>query len=301
MKLLVRSYSPHVNNIFHFYFDRLYEIYRHLLHCEALDQVALLVSREKGRFDSLYKIFAPKRISYQYTAHRILQRVGIQTDAIQVVDRRFHTPDAGVVGATEHLPDFRQFFISGMELEIPKHIEPRITLIKRRRVRSLVNHDQVVRGLARLRIPVEEHYLEDLPLVEQMRLMLRTSLLVAPHGAGNTNMLFMRSGTALIEINPYGWKPVLYREIGKALGIHYSSVSGLRDPTLYTRPATERIRSLEARHGEVTFETAEQELRTQSEVRYWVRDQNILVDRDQLVQLAEQEINAVVKSLPEGL
>lgn len=37
--------------------------------------------------------------------------------------------------------------------------------------------------------------------IEQVRLFAQANFLIAPHGAGQTNMLFMRSGASIIEIN----------------------------------------------------------------------------------------------------
>ncbi len=46
----------------------------------------------------------------------------------------------------------------------------------------------------------EAIFMEDLSLAEQIRLMGETAVLLAPHGAGLTNMMFCAPGTQVVEI-----------------------------------------------------------------------------------------------------
>jgi len=41
---------------------------------------------------------------------------------------------------------------------------------------------------------------------EQVRDMRRTDIVIAPHGAGQTNVAFMRPCSILIEVTPFGYK-----------------------------------------------------------------------------------------------
>jgi capsular polysaccharide biosynthesis protein len=82
-----------------------------------------------------------------------------------------------------------------------------ITLCLRRTTRKLVNHKALVdlllskgRGLL-----VKVGYLEYLTFVEQVSLMARTAVLVAVHGAGLTNSIFLPPGAAVLEISPFGF------------------------------------------------------------------------------------------------
>lgn len=68
----------------------------------------------------------------------------------------------------------------------------------RSRGRKIANEDAVAaflanRGYARV-------FLEELEFLDQARLMQRAEVVVAQHGAGLTNMMFMRPGTSVLEL-----------------------------------------------------------------------------------------------------
>ncbi|MEQ1850415.1 MAG: glycosyltransferase family 61 protein [Chthoniobacteraceae bacterium] len=66
------------------------------------------------------------------------------------------------------------------------------------RFRRVLNEDEVIRALAGKSFEVVR--LEDLTVREQARLFAEADVVVAPHGAGCTNAVFCRPGTAFIEI-----------------------------------------------------------------------------------------------------
>lgn len=87
---------------------------------------------------------------------------------------------------------------------------PRRLYVSRRDVayRRVVNEDAV---LAMLRPHgFEAVVLSGLSLAEQARLFARAEIVVAPHGAGNTNMLFAPPGAALIEVVPAAEPQICY-------------------------------------------------------------------------------------------
>lgn len=47
---------------------------------------------------------------------------------------------------------------------------------------------------------------ENMTVDEQVRDMRRSDIVIAAHGAGQTNVAFMRPCSILIEITPYGYK-----------------------------------------------------------------------------------------------
>jgi hypothetical protein len=98
-----------------------------------------------------------------------------------------------------------------------------ITLCLRRNVRRLFDHGALVdllesksRGL-----PVKVAYFEDLTFLEQVLLMSRTAILVAVHGAGLTNSIFLPVGAAVLEISPFRFNYNLYERIAMNAGLVY--------------------------------------------------------------------------------
>ena len=86
-----------------------------------------------------------------------------------------------------------------------------IALLERRGSRNIVNIDEVKAALlAHFGVPVRLLSFEGLSFGEQVRALHDVRLLVAPHGAGLTNLVFLPPGAALVEIFPIHWRPGLY-------------------------------------------------------------------------------------------
>lgn len=76
-------------------------------------------------------------------------------------------------------------------------------LIRRKEVRrSIVNHDALLKLLKKKRPDLEWFVFDSQPFMEAVALFSRTQIVVAPHGAGLTNMLFSPPNTRVIEIMP---------------------------------------------------------------------------------------------------
>ncbi|MEX2454605.1 MAG: glycosyltransferase family 61 protein [Rhodospirillaceae bacterium] len=67
----------------------------------------------------------------------------------------------------------------------------------------------------------ERTFMEDLTLEEQVRLMQETAILLAPHGAGLTNMMFCRPGTHVIELADLGFPNPNFYALASAMGHSY--------------------------------------------------------------------------------
>ncbi|KAH7849111.1 hypothetical protein Vadar_013157 [Vaccinium darrowii] len=86
----------------------------------------------------------------------------------------------------------------------------RLTLFMRRGARSFKN-GEVVKGIFRKECEMVAGCVlsvfqsEDLSFCDQVRAMTNTDILVSPHGAQLTNMLFMDRGSSVLEFFPKGW------------------------------------------------------------------------------------------------
>ena len=73
--------------------------------------------------------------------------------------------------------------------------------------------------------------LTGLDLDTQALLFASAQVIVAPHGAGLTNILFARPGARVIELMPDRLANWCYRRLAAMLGLHYDAVIGHAEPT----------------------------------------------------------------------
>jgi capsular polysaccharide biosynthesis protein len=86
--------------------------------------------------------------------------------------------------------------------------------------RRLSNWDEVKAVLDRCNVRIVE--LETLSLLEQIRLLHSTSVLIGVHGAGLTNMCFMPGGTHVVEIRRHDDKlNFCYYKMANTCGLKY--------------------------------------------------------------------------------
>jgi hypothetical protein len=90
--------------------------------------------------------------------------------------------------------------------------------------RRLINEDELLEALRPL--DFERHVLEALSLREQVTLFARAELVVAPHGAGLTNLLYAPGARGVVEIFATRTSQHLrhYRMLAAALGIPYTAI-----------------------------------------------------------------------------
>ena len=129
---------------------------------------------------------------------------------------------------------------------------PRIFVARRgRRSRAIVNESAVMAALAPLGFTPCR--LETLPLAAQVAAFRRAECVVAPHGAGLTNLAFCRPGTRVIEIGtPYRpwscfWEIAHHRRLDYHLHLarpvhvrHFDPTTGIGDSDLEVDPAALR-------------------------------------------------------------
>lgn len=83
-------------------------------------------------------------------------------------------------------------------------MEKGITLIKRDKIRVYLETDELAEQLRRFQLPVRVVQLEKESFASQVNLMRNTLILIAPHGAGTLNQIFMPPGGQIIELFPKG-------------------------------------------------------------------------------------------------
>jgi len=95
-------------------------------------------------------------------------------------------------------------------------------LIKRKEsYRQILNHDAVFAFLKTARPDLDWVCFDSLPFSETVNLFAQASLIVAPHGAGLTNMVFSGPGTQILECMPVENPNLCYWHLSELLEHRY--------------------------------------------------------------------------------
>jgi tetratricopeptide (TPR) repeat protein/capsular polysaccharide biosynthesis protein len=101
--------------------------------------------------------------------------------------------------------------------------------------RRIVNDDEVVNYLQQFGFRSVK--LETMSVAEQADCLAAAKVVVAPHGAGLTNLVFCNPGTKVIEIFSPIYVPSCYRTISNLCGLeHYYLIGDLLDDETPTKP-----------------------------------------------------------------
>jgi len=172
-----------------------------------------------------------------------------------------------------------------------------ITIITRKGTRQIINDQDLERELC-------EHYcpkgwdvvlvdMERLSHAEQMSLIQRTTVLIAMHGSGMTNIIFLPKDSIVIELFPYGFSRPTYEFLAKKIGVHYLKwANGYRRNTdfhpeildSFSLNEQERQRIINAPHFQYDMPWAGN--------MYWIT-QDTRIDIAEFLQVVERAINII--------
>lgn len=139
----------------------------------------------------------------------------------------FRVDSGGLALRTKGFQDFATRLKATLSVpRIPANALPLILFVGRKTNRRVLNmsevmHETLMRFGSQVRVKLV--YLELLPLPEQIDLVQQARVVVGVHGAALTHILFMRKGSFVVEIFPFGFKKVVYRDLARCLGINYLS------------------------------------------------------------------------------
>ena len=197
------------------FLERVYHNHSHWLTAHL---PKLLLLREKGMLDQV--ILPPERSA---AMDESLRMIGLEPEQCRTYDpaRPLFVEELTILGTDRFRPELLRLVPEafGM-LEAPTpHRKVFISRLNAER-RRLDNEEDIwallePQGFERVRM-------EELSFAEQVRLMSQTAILVAPHGAGLTNMLFCPPGAHIVEIADLGFPNPNFYALASALGHRYS-------------------------------------------------------------------------------
>lgn len=106
------------------------------------------------------------------------------------------TPCGGHRYSQRHIPLLRLSLQNKLTVKQPKHV----VLVRRHGSRAIANHAVLLREISLL-FPVTVHEGSE-PILDQLQMFSDAFLVIAPHGAGLSNVLAMQEKTSVIEILP---------------------------------------------------------------------------------------------------
>ncbi|KAI1108387.1 hypothetical protein F5Y14DRAFT_91171 [Nemania sp. NC0429] len=181
-------------------------------------QVVILDDRADGPYFDLWTLFSRKKpvrmkelVTDRYTIHDptpvnlIVPLAGSSNPFWKDDDQAAQCTNSPILNVFSHrVLDFYRIEDTPFR---PSNRPIIVTFVKRREFRRLQNQNYLFAELGRRNphISVQMVDFAAIPLSEQLRVARETDVLVGVHGAGLTNLMFMRQGAgALVEIQPQG-------------------------------------------------------------------------------------------------
>jgi hypothetical protein len=136
-----------------------------------------------------------------------------------------------------------------LNAKIPPVAMPKgITIIRRAKKRVYLETDELAESLEVLRLPVRVVQMENERFASQVNLMRNTLILIAPHGAGTMNQIFMPKGGKIIELFPKGYSNWHARAVADTFGHDLTEIES-EASGIFGREPSEEIRKQIEEYG----------------------------------------------------
>lgn len=146
----------------------------------------------------------------------------IQVEKLIISSFRRHYDQVYSIESPSACRWLRQRMLSNLDQDWDYNITSSRVIISRRQAgsRKILNEDSVIRTLSTLGFVA--YVLEDMSFLEQVRLFAYAKVIVAPHGAGLTNIIFSQNLT-VIEL--FGSSlPPCFANLSRSLGFRYGCI-----------------------------------------------------------------------------
>ena len=185
---------------------------------------------EADPVEAVDRFVVDSRLPFQ---RQLLEMVGVPMDRLVQPSTHPHIQADRLVVPSMPAPEGQtprwvcQFLRSRLAAEPPPPRGRRIYVRRseERRTRRVTNEAEVLRFLRRF--DVEPVRLETLDVSEQVELFRAADVIVAPHGAGLTNLVFCEPGTTVVELFAPTYMNVCFWALSSQLeGVRYTYVVG---------------------------------------------------------------------------
>lgn len=93
-----------------------------------------------------------------------------------------------------------------------------------RAIRGRSTHDQQTLSIRFMR-----HSQQDMSFARRMRCLQKADILIAPHGSHLSDMIFLRTSSAVIELQPFGLNSRMFRGLARQLSLTYGQIVAAPD------------------------------------------------------------------------
>lgn len=153
------------------------------------------------------------------------------------------------------LTAFRDAVLDAIAAAEPSESPPiRAYLSRAGSARAMVGESRLEDELVRQ--GVSSVRLEELSFLEQVRLMRASRLVVAPHGAGLANLIFLRPEARIIELTTGEWWSPCFRNVASIMGLEHRLVVLPRTDEHPFGNASDALAALQEELGRPVPETA---------------------------------------------
>ena len=199
------------------FMERVYHNHSHWLTAHL---PKLLLLRERGLLDRT--IFPAERSD---ALNASLEALGIDPTAFHEhrTGELLEVGELTLVGSDRFRPELLRSVAAAYGVPDAPPPERRVYISRERATRRRLLNEAQVWGLLEP-LGFEKVLMEDLSFDEQVALMKQTKALVAPHGAGLSNMLFMPPGGTVTEVADLGFPNPNFYATAAALGLPYRIV-----------------------------------------------------------------------------
>lgn len=206
------------NNYFHWMFD-------------VLPRIHLLSKTEF--LSGIDKFTVPNKLKFQEETLNIL---GISPEKIINPDDKLHLKARKLVvpslpGITGSMPKWACQFLRDKFLQIPSNLDCNKRIYISRadaNSRRVINEDEVIDLLMKYNFQV--YTMQNLSVTEQASIFSTSELIVSPHGAALTNLVFCNSKTKVLEIFSPNYLNCCYRALSNQVDIDYWYLLGEGQP-----------------------------------------------------------------------
>lgn len=205
---------------------------------DALPRLHLL--KKSGMFDQVDWFLLPAlKTDYHRDSVKML---GIPAHKIIESDSETHIQADMLLASTyvryfEHVPQWccnflRSHFLKPKQFS-GKHNEPFVYISRKDAARRrILNEPELEQTLQEYGFKTYE--LSSLPFIEKVELFYNAKVIIAPHGAGQANIVFCNCGASVLELMPEGFAFTYFYDIANKLGVNYHYLFLKSDPKANT-------------------------------------------------------------------
>lgn len=177
----------------------------------------LLLLREKGMLGQV--LLPPQRTA---AIDGSLRMLGLEPEAFQTYDptRPLVVEELTILGTDRFRPELLQLVPQAFGVADAPRPHRKVFISRLRAARRRLLNEEEIWSLLEPQ-GFERVMMEDMTFAAQVKLMQETAALVAPHGAGLTNMIFCQQGTHIVEMADLSFPNPNFYALAAAMGHHY--------------------------------------------------------------------------------